>query len=97
MNDFQKQAVVLALTKMFEGTYFDICTVDRCLAITQSIPPADCYNALRALHCVDWNKMPPDFRQQVFVKTLELFTHTGFALEQIIVKAASGKGLRVLQ
>lgn len=98
MDEFQKQSVVLALTEMFEGTHFNICTVDRCLTIAKSIPPADDYNALRALHCVDWNKMPPDFRQQVFVKTLGLFAHTGFAeLEQDIVRVSVGKKLWALQ
>jgi hypothetical protein len=96
MNDFQKQAIAIALREMFEGNHFNICTVDKCLKISGVIPPTADYEALSALHCVYWNKMPDNFRQQVFVKTLELFTHTGFPLEQIMVAAACNK-LQVLR
>lgn len=96
MDNFQKQAITIALREMFESSHFSICTVDKCLKIANVIPPATDYEALSALHCVDWKKMPADFRQQVFVKTLELFTHSGFPLEQIM-EAAAGKRLQALQ
>jgi hypothetical protein len=96
MTEFEKQAVVIALKKMFQGSYFDICAVDSCLKITGSIAPTADYNALRALHCVNWSDMPAGFRDQVFVKTLELFTNSGFPLDQIMLPAAAGT-LRALQ
>lgn len=90
MTEFEKQAVVIALKKMFQGSHFDICTVDNCLKITGAIAPTADYNALRALHCVHWSDMPDGFRAQVFVKTLELFTHSGFPLDQIMLSATAG-------
>ena len=96
MDNFQKQAITIALREMFEGSHFSICTVDQCIKVAGVIPPAADYAALSALHCVHWNKMPADFRQQVFVKTLELFTHAGFPLEQIM-EATAGKRLQALQ
>ena len=95
MDNFQKQAITIALREMFEGSHFSICAVDKCLKIAGVIPPAADYDALSALHCVHWSKMPADFRDQVFVKTLELFTHAGFPLERIL-EAAAGKRLRAL-
>lgn len=96
LDDFQKQAVVIALKKMFQGNYFDICTVDRCLKITGSIPPTTDYNALHAMHCVHWSDMPAGFRHQVFEKTLELFNHTVFPIEKISLSAALSN-LKALQ
>ena len=96
MTEFEKQACAIALKKMFQGRYFDICTVDNLLKITGAIPPKADYNALHALHCVDWSDMPAGFREQVFVKTLELFTHSGFPLESIMLSASCGT-LRALQ
>src|SRR3990167_4546121 len=90
MDNFQKQAITIALREMFEGSHFSICAVDKCLKIAGVIPPAADYDALSVLHCVHWSNMPADFRDQVFVKTLELFTHAGFPLEQIL-EAAAGK------
>ena len=96
MDNFQKQTITIALREMFEGSHFSICTVDQCLKIANVVPPAKEHDALAALHCVHWSKMPADFRQQVFIKTLELFTHAGFPLEQIM-EAAIGKRLQALQ
>lgn len=95
MDKFQQQAITIALREMFEGAYFSISTINQCLKIANSIPPAADYEALSALHCVHWDKMPADFRQQVLVKTLELFTHAGFPLEQILEAAVTHK-LRAL-
>ncbi len=95
-NEFEQQAVMLALKKMFEGSHFSICTVDDCLKITGAIPPRKEYNALRALHCVDWADMAPDFRAAVFAKTLALFQHDGFPLEQLMLPAIAGR-LKALQ
>lgn len=96
MTEFEKQSITMALKKMFQGSYFDICVVDKCLKIASAIPPSADYNALAALHCVQWADMSQDFRQQVFVKTLEMFSHTGFPLEQIMQIGATGQ-LRALQ
>lgn len=96
MTEFEKQAVLISIKNMFMGGHFSICTVDKCLAITGCIPPRADYNALNAVHCVNFSDMPKAFRDQLFVKTLELFNHSGFPLEEIMILAASNK-LRVLQ
>ena len=70
--------------------------MDSCLKITGAIAPTADYNTLRALHCVHWSDMPAGFRDQVLVKTLELFTNSGFSLDQIMLSAAAGT-VRALQ
>lgn len=96
MTEFEKQSIAIALKKMFQGTHFNICTVDNCLKIAGVIPLGKDYQVLAALHCIDWKDMPLDFRNQVFVNTLDLFRHAGFQLEQIAQLGATGR-LRVLQ
>lgn len=91
VSEFEQQAVIVALKKMFEGTHFNICTVDACLTIIGAIPPRREYNALHAIHCVHWADMAPDFRAAVFAKTLALFTHDGFPLEQLMLPAIAGR------
>jgi len=38
MDELQKEAVITAIKKMFRGSHFSICDVDKCLKITESIP-----------------------------------------------------------
>ncbi len=90
-NDFEQQAVMVALKNMFEGSHFSICTVRDCLKITGAIPPQRDLDALAAIHCVNWADMAPDFRAAVFAKTLALFTHDGFPLEQLMLPAIAGR------
>jgi len=77
MTEFEAQTIVLALQKMFDDGYFDICVVDKCLKLARSVPPAADYNVLCALHCVHWNKMESGFRTEVMKRTLALFAHEG--------------------
>jgi hypothetical protein len=70
MDNFEQQAIVTALKKMFKGGYFDICTVDACAKIIGCIPPSNPYNALRAIHCVNWGDMQSSFRNDVVEKVM---------------------------
>ncbi len=93
MTEFQRTAAIAALKKMFAGKYFDICTVDKVIDITGCIPPdRKDYAALNALHCMHWSDMTPDLRNQVMLKTLQIFEQPGFDLElidKVIANAAN--------
>ena len=80
MDEFQREAVIIALRHMFEKGWLDICAIDQCLKIAGSIPRAKDYEALRVLHCVDWGEMNPDFRREVYSRILNLFKNEGFDL-----------------
>ena len=83
LNAFKQRAIQLSLKKMFNGPYFNICTIDTCLSVAGAIPPKEIYDALATLHCMDWSEMEPKFRNEVFIQTLELFTHIGFDLNKV--------------
>jgi len=80
MNEFEKEAVITALKKMFKGSHFNICTFDKCTEIAGVIPNGRDYNALSALHCVDWKDMSPDLRNEVYQRTIDTFQLRGFDL-----------------
>ena len=82
MDSFHKKAAITALKNMFEEKkYFDICTVDAVLKLTGCIPDKKDYQALRALHCVDWVDMDADLRNTVMLKTMQMFETPGFDTE----------------
>lgn len=74
VSDFQAKACVVALQKMFNSNYFDICTLNA-VADTLGRRALLCgrdYEALRALHCVHWSDMGRDMSRSVKEKCLEL-------------------------
>ena len=68
------------MKKMFKGSYFSICDVDKCLKITGSIPDQRDYDTLSALHCVNWSEMSRDLREIVLEKTIAMISNDGFDL-----------------
>lgn len=62
MSPLEQEAAKAALKKMFDGSYFDICTIDQILRMSGGIPPAKEYKILRTLHCVNWRDMSPALR-----------------------------------
>ena len=83
MDDFTKEVVLTAMKKMFQGSHFSICDIDKCLKLTGSIPNGQDYNALDALHCVYWKDMSPDLRKAVLDKTITMFSCEGFDLSSL--------------
>jgi hypothetical protein len=85
-ESFQDKAVKTALKDMFKSTgFFSICTIDKCCEILNVIPDKKEYDLLNVLHCIHWNKMEPDFREEVFLRTLNLFRNKGFELNKVDV------------
>lgn len=81
MNEFQKEVVITAMRKMFRGTHFSICDLDKCLQITRTIPNKMEYDSLSALHCVNWSEMSPQLRQMVLEKTVAMLSSESFDLQ----------------
>lgn len=73
MDDFTKETVLIVLKNMFQGSYFSICTIDKCLEITGCIPEKHEHDCLATLHCINWSEMGSAFRQEVLNRTLALF------------------------
>lgn len=66
MSDETKALIAItALNKMFEGSYFDICTINSIAKMLGVHPQKEAYDQLHALHCVNWTAMPRELRQLV--------------------------------
>lgn len=73
MTDFQREAIRLALLKMFrDDGHFSICTVDALLKLAGAVPDRRAYDELSVLHCVGMRDMPPVMRQELLNRTLAL-------------------------
>jgi len=83
LDDFQKEVVLTAMKKMFQGSHFSICDLDKCLKITGTIPDKKDYDSLHALHCVDWKDMSPGLRQAVLERTVSMLSSDRFDLSAL--------------
>lgn len=60
MDDIQKMAAAAALQKMVQNGYVCICTIDKILKMSGSVPDRRDYEILSTLHCVHFRDMAPE-------------------------------------
>ena len=61
-----KQLVLRAATrKLFDKSYFDICTVDALMKLVGTTARPAAYTQLNALHCVHYGDMPNELRDRI--------------------------------
>lgn len=73
-QDLQIATVALTLQKMIKhDSYFSVCTIDNCSKVAGIIIPVERYNIYRAIHCMDWNQMTPEYRQLIIAMVLDDF------------------------
>lgn len=90
MDDFNKQAIMVSLRKMFRPDgCFSICDLEQCFKVAGIAPPRAEYDALRLLHCVYWHDMPPGMRAATAEQVFALFKYESFTLPDLF--AVSGE------
>lgn len=73
-RQLQAQACAHALQDMMKvDKWFNICTIDQCVKVAQIVIPVERYRIYHAAHCISWNNMLPDFRQQLIAMVLDDF------------------------
>lgn len=72
LSDFQERALAVGVAKLLTGNHFSICDLDTLLKVVGKPAGGRDYEALRALHCVDWRTMGEPLAAQVREKCLEL-------------------------
>jgi hypothetical protein len=72
LTEFQQHALSAGLVKMFVSKHFDICTLDSLAKLADVQTGGKDYQALRAVHCIDWGDMSPQLATQVREKCLEI-------------------------
>lgn len=66
MTDLKRLTALTAINNMLAGGHFSICTIDS-VAEMMGIPRngSEAYQTLRALHCIDYAKMPAELRNAI--------------------------------
>lgn len=65
MNAFEQLTVSIALDRLFKEKYFNICTIQKVLDVTGTVPDGRTMRALSLLHCVNYSDMPRELLQQL--------------------------------
>lgn len=65
MNEIDALIVGTAFTEMYRKGWFDICAVDAACKIMGIVPNRAAHDRLRALHCVDFGRMPPELQREL--------------------------------
>jgi len=80
--DPKKEAVKLAIKKLFTDSSFSICAVDKIAKLTNSIPDKDTYEIMSTVHCVSYSEMKPEFRKWLFSSVLSMCSGNGFEITE---------------
>lgn len=84
MEQTKKLVVTAALGKLFDESYFSICTLNNVMDVIGSRRCGEAYTLLHALHCVNYSKMDPELRDRIPMlvnECLRLKTNTAGAVE----------------
>lgn len=65
MDRIEQLACETALRDMIAKGHFSICTIDKILKISGSVPDKRSYEILSALHCVNYSDMPAGLVQEL--------------------------------
>lgn len=61
----KRLAAQTAISHMFSGGYFSICTVDTIATMFEIPTGGEAYRILRTLHCVKFRDMPEDLQREI--------------------------------
>lgn len=74
MDNFKIKSAAFALKEMFKGNSYDICTVRDACEVLGLPKHGGELNTLRLYHCVKFTDMDAETRQEVFKRTMGLFS-----------------------
>lgn len=65
MSDLKQLAAMTALNDMLAGAHFSICAIDNVAKLLDVNPKGEAYDTLHALHCINYDRMPPQLREAI--------------------------------
>lgn len=65
MSELKQMAALTSLNDMMQKGYPCICTIDKIAEMLGVNPKGEAYTILRTLHCVHFEKMPPELKSQI--------------------------------
>lgn len=91
--DLKQLAALTALNNMFAKGYFNLCTVDAVAKMLEVNANGEAYDVLHTLHCVHFDKMPRELREQVPVLIQQCLG--GPAIPQFTLAGLPSEGLDI--
>ena len=84
-HEFKLAALKTGLKHLFDKGHFSICDFDKLCDLANVMPPDDLKTTLNALHCVNYNQMSKELRDEMFDRIVEVFSkeYQGFDLNVI--------------
>lgn len=65
LPETRQLVVTAALNDLFTKQWFDMCNLNKVREIVNAPRNSEAYKLLDALHCVAYDKMPPDLRNRI--------------------------------
>lgn len=73
-SEMQASAVAHALQDMLKpDKHFSVCCIRECAKVCKVCIPSERMDIYSAIHCISWNEMIPEFRQNVIAMVLDDF------------------------
>ena len=76
-HEFKLAALKTGLKHLFDQRHFCICDFDKLCDLANVVPPDNLRKALAPLHCVDYNEMPKDLRDEISDRIVDLLSMRG--------------------
>lgn len=77
-------AANIAIKEMLRGRYFNICAIDAVGHALGINVHCQSYNILRAVHCVDFSRLPQEFKDQIPALIADCFKSTTMEFNLIL-------------
>ena len=86
-HEFKLAALKAGLKHLFDMSHFCICSFDKLCDLANVAPPDNLRKTLAPLHCVDYNQMPKDLRDEIFDRIVDLLciTHDDESMDSVEV------------
>ncbi len=65
LPETKRLVVQTAVSHLFKQTHFSICDLRNVMEIVGARKGSEAYKLLQNLHCVDYDKMPPELRERI--------------------------------
>lgn len=62
---FRQEAVIIALNKLFSDNWFSVSQLNSAAVLAEIIIPAEKQKIFQAIHCVHYNAMSKEFREDL--------------------------------
>lgn len=72
-STFKQEAVIVALKKLFDSSWFNVSALNDIAKLCDIVIPSEQQKIFQALHCVHYNTMSKDFREDLVEVIKKIF------------------------